>query len=392
MKTNSADRNIRLYKLYLTFREPLLWGPILISALIHLGKMSLSEIYFMESIVLIGAVILQIPTGALADLIGRKKTMLIGSFFFVTSITWLALASSPLDVWSANIMWMFATSLSTGADSAFLYDTLKEVGRESEYKKIEGQAFGNQLLITAVCALLVGLVAGYSLRLPIFLSIPGVLFSASIPLFFKEPPVTKDFTTKEQFSLMKISVLFVANHQEVKWIIGFTTLISVISKVWVFTYNPYFELVKLDLKLYGVMFFVLNLIAWFFSQNAHWVSGKLTEKSISLLMVLLIGLPILFMGTFVSMISVVMIFPQNIVRGFMKPFFGEFINRHLSSDNRATVLSIQSAVTSLVQFLILGAFGWLLVYWGLAFCLQILGISVFILGIRAIFRYNKIFN
>ncbi len=87
-----------------------------------------------------------------------------------------------------------------------------------------------------------------------------------------------------------------------------------------------------------------------------------------------------------------MVFPQNIVRGFMRPFFGEFLNRHLNSENRATVISVQQSVGGLAQFVALGAFGFLLKSWGLALCLQILGVAVLGLGIKAILKYKKIFG
>ena len=76
----------------------------------------------------------------------------------------------------------------------------------------------------------------------------------------------------------------------------------------------------------------------------------------------------------------------------MTPYFGEFINRYLKSGNRATVLSIQSAISGLMQFIALGAFGILLKNNDLLFCLQILGIIVLILGGLAIFEYKKIFK
>lgn len=392
MNEKDAVRNIKLYRLYVTFREPLLWGSILISFIIHQGHMTLSEIYFMESIVLLGTIFLQVPTGALADLIGRKKTVVFGSIMYSISIIWFSLGKSPFDMWGANTLCMFGISFCDGADSAFLYDSLKAVGRESEYKKIDGESAGNRLLLTAICNIGAGYLANISFRLPLLLSIPGVLLSLAATLFLKEPPTDKKFTARGQMSMMKSGILFTANHKAVKWIIGFTVLIGVTSKIWFFTYNPYFELVKLDLKYYGFVFFALNVIAWFFSRYAHKISGKFTERTIAIMMVFLIGLPILFMGSIVSIVSVCMVFPQNIVRGFMRPFFGEFLNRHLNSENRATVLSVQASVGGLAQFVALGAFGFLLKSWGLSFCLQILGVTVLGLGSLAILKYKKIFG
>ena len=59
-------RNVRLYVWYETLRQPLFWGPVLITYLMHVGKMTLVEIYFMESVVLLLGAVIEIPTGALA--------------------------------------------------------------------------------------------------------------------------------------------------------------------------------------------------------------------------------------------------------------------------------------------------------------------------------------
>ena len=86
-------KNITLYKWFVISAEPLFWGPTLILCLQRLGKMSLSEVYIMEAIVISGIVFLEIPSGALADLIGRKQTILLGNYFFLASSIPLVIAS-----------------------------------------------------------------------------------------------------------------------------------------------------------------------------------------------------------------------------------------------------------------------------------------------------------
>jgi MFS family permease len=392
MNEKDALRNVQLYKWYKSFGEPLMWGPILISCLMNLGHMKLSEIYFMESIVLVGTIFLQIPMGAIADIYGRKITVLIGSVFLSASIILFSRICSPLSSWIANIVWMIGFSMCSGADSAFLYDSLKSLGREKDYKKIEGSAIGNRLLITAICSIFVGYLAEYYIRLPIILSIPGVVFSTVIVFFFKERSRNRKYTHREQIDVMKVSILFVSNHKKVKWIIFFVTLIGVTSKVWFFTYNPYFEFVGLDLKYYGIIFFVLYIVAWFFSKKASYISEKVSDQNIMILLILLIAIPILVMGSIPSVFCVGMVLFQNIARGFMVPFFGEFMNRHLDRENRATVLSIQSAVSGFAQVIALHSFGILLKTYNLLFCLQILGIIVLVLGGLAILKFKKIFK
>jgi MFS family permease len=287
---------------------------------------------------------------------------------------------------------MIGVSLRSGADSAFLYDSLKEAGREGEYNKIAGGALGNWLIVVAFCSLAAGFLSEIDLRLPLFLSIPGILVSCIIAFYFKEPRHTRKYNFWEQMNLMKISVLFVASHKAVKWIIGFATLIGVSSKVWFFSYNPYFELVDLDLRYYGVVFFFLNVVSWLFSRYAYAVERKIGEYYCVISMVFLIGMPIFLMGSIVSQAMISMVLFQNMVRGFMVPFLGGFLNQHLDSKNRATVISIQSAVSGFVSLVALGLFGFILNIYSLGLCLQILGCIVLILGIIKIVQYRKAFK
>ncbi len=305
-----------------------------------------------------------------------------------------------------NIMWMFGLSLQSGADSAFLYDSLKILGRENEYQKIQGSVMGNRLFFMAVASLFTGVLADIHLRLPAILSIPSVVIGSAITFFFVEPiprivQKSQKLETrlirfwkfiKEQFGLMKFSVLFVANHKAVKWIILFSTLIGVASKTWFFTYNPYFELVDLDLKLYGVIFFFLNIIAWLASRYAYKAERMFSEKTLIILIILLIGIPVFIMGTITTKVMVSLVFFQNVVRGFMEPFLGGFINKHLDSENRATVLSIKSAITGFGQTIALGIFGFMLGILPLETNLQLLGIATLIGGYISVRAYRKIFS
>ncbi len=392
MRRKGLVKNIIIFKLYVIFSEPLFWGPILISYIINIGKMDLSQIYFMESIVLLGVVFLEIPSGALADLIGRRKTIIIGSFFHLTSTIIFSIANSPIDIWIANIIWMVGYSLHSGADTALLYDSLQEIGKKKEFTKIIGLNLSYRLLTAAFSCLIVGLMFKINPRLPLLLSIPGIAFVTILTFYFTEPIKTEKYNLKKQLFTMRKGLKIVLENYKILWIMSFTLLITVTSKIWFFTYNPYFELVELKTEYYGVMFFVLNIIAWYFSRNAaKFTQGNGILKS-SIIMILLIGIPILCMGMFVSQLSLIAIFFQNIVRGILTPFSSNLLNTKINSENRATIISIQSALGGLLQFCSLGIFGYILKIYSLIFCLQILGITILVLGLIIILIYPKIFN
>ena len=389
MDAHHAVRNITLYRLYALFNEPLLWGPILTLSLQKLAHMPLSDVYYMESVVLCICVVLDIPSGALADVIGRKKTLVIGRVFLFASAAFFTIMQTPLDAWIGNILWAIGYSMQSGADTALLYDSLKAIGREGEYKRVEGRAIGARLILIACCSLVTGVLAGVTLRLPLWIGLPFMLIPLVAALFFREPARTERYSAQKQLHVLKQGCLFAIRSVEVRWIIGFAALLATTSKAWFFTYNQYFEFVGLPLAYYGVIFFCLNFVAWLSSHYAHRIEQGLGERFCIVGMILCLGIPILLMGLLPIQPFAYMVVVQNIVRGFMRPFVGDYLHRHVAGGVRATVLSVQSSIANLGAVLALAMFGFLISSTGLLHSLVLLGIGVMGLGLLSYIVYAK---
>ena len=351
--------------------------------------MSLPNIYFMESAILCICVLFDIPSGALADIIGRKKAIILGRTFLFASAVLFATMSNPLEAWIGNILWAFGFSLQSGADTALLYESLKEKGSEDQYKRIEGQATGSRLIVIACCVLVTGLLAKVNLRLPMYLSLPFVLIPFISAFFFKEPAKVERFSVRGQLNVLKQGVVFMAKSTKVRWMIGFAALLATTSKVWFFTYNPYFEKVDIPLEYYGVIFFLLNAVAWLSSHYAYKIEHLLGERKCIIMMVLCLGIPIMLMGLFPSKPFAYLVLIQNVVRGFMRPFVGDYMNRHIESGMRATVLSMQSSAANLVSVIGLAVFGLFTQNFSLLTSLTILGMIALTLGTWSYRSYVK---
>jgi len=389
VNAHDAARNLLLYRFYILFNEPLFWGTILITSLQKLAHMPLADIYYMESAVLGLCLILDIPSGALADMIGRKKTIIIGRVFLFLSVLFFTTMQTPLEAWTGNILWAIGFSLQSGADTALLYDTLKEHGRQHEFKKIEGRAVGSRLILMAFCALATGFLADVELRLPLWIGLPFTVIPLVAACFFKEPPRTVEYSVHEQLRVLKQGCIFVVRSVEVRWMVGFAALLATTSKVWFFTYNPYFELVNLPLRYYGTIFFCLNVVAWLSSHFAHSAEQYLGERTCIIGMILCVGIPILLMGAVPILPFAYLVIIQNIVRGFMRPFVGDYMNRHITSDVRATALSVQSSVGNLMGIIGLALFGHITDTLGLLSSLVMLGILSIGLGALSYASYSR---
>ena len=301
--------------------------------------------------------------------------------------------ASPIHAWIANILWAFGYALQSGADVSLLYQSLKAGRFHSKFVKIEGCAVGGRLLLTAFCSLLVGPLATINLRIPLYCCLPFMAIPLIVSFFFEEPEVTELYSMKKQLETLRNGVSYAIRSPEIRWMIGFSALLMGASKVWFFTYNPYFEAVGIPLAYYGVIFFLLNIVAWAFSHWSHRIRELLSERSCVASMIACVGVPILVMSILPYPITVYLILCQNVVRGFMRPFSEGFMNRHIISEKvRVTVLSTRSALSEMVTVMSLAWFGLMEKGLGLLASLAILGIVVIILGKVSYSRYRKLFG
>lgn len=394
METRQAVKNLKLYYWFKLTSEPLFWGPILITYINAVSGMSLSEIYFMEAICVIGIIFLQVPTGALADLIGRRKTLIIGTACLLADTAVFACANSKLTIWLANFAWVLGFSLASGADTALFYDTLKFLGRGEDYQKIEAKAQAYRFFLAAVTASGVGYLAKISLRLPIGLDIIVIFIHGLVTCLFTEPPRSngRQTTTWPNYCrLMAESFTVVIRQPKIIWIIACSTSLIVVTKIWFFSFNPYFQLVNVPLEYYGWIFCLLNLVAGLCSLYSPNFIKRFGNLVTVIVLFSVISVSMILMGAIIAPLSVMFILSENIVRGSIAPFTGQLLHDHVESDKRATIFSIQSAVRGFGELIMLLIFSLAVGAFALPQCISGLGITVLIIGAILTVKYVNIF-
>lgn len=386
-------RNLFLYNVYMTFSEPLFWGPILVSAMISLGHMSLQEIFIMESIMLAIVFALEIPSGSIADIIGPRKSILLGRILLIACYFFFAFMQNPLMVWIGNILWAVGYSLESGANESILYEALDGNGDKEQYEKYYGKSVARRIGLIAFTSLLVSPLAIWGMRVPLVASVPFIVIPFFAMLFFKEHPKERHaYNAKLHLDTIKKGVLFVIKSKEIRWIIALSVIIGTVSKVWFFTYNAYFELTDIPLTLFGVIFFAINVVAWGFSNYADSIKSRFGEEKPLVLMYVVMTVPIVLMGIFVHPAMVIMVLLPNFARGFFRPLMSGYLNKRIGDEARSTVLSTSSSITELAKFAGLMAFGLVLKVVSLPTGLIILGVFASIACIVNYIEYKKLTN
>ena len=90
--------------------------------------MTYGELGVVDGVAFAFGLILGVPTGAVADIIGKKKTVVAAMFLAFFGILCLSLSSSMVPIFLFFLLWQMGMALYSGAAEALAYDTLVDAG------------------------------------------------------------------------------------------------------------------------------------------------------------------------------------------------------------------------------------------------------------------------
>ena len=380
------SKNIKTYYMYSTFAELLILGPILVLFLIAKG-LSFTEIMVLQSISAVAVFLFEVPTGAVADKIGRKESLLLGALLWAVSLGIYVMGTSFPMFMLAEVIFSLGATFKSGADNALIYDSLKIMGREKEFQSIEGKARSFALYAQAVGSIIAGFVYEVNTNLPFIISVFFMLLTIIIALRFKEPPIEGKVGKYgiNYLEQIKESGKFIISHEKIKAIIIFTMMFFIFYRTAFFYYQPYMESVKIPVRYFGVLFFIFNITAAFASKRSHWIMEKTKPKTLTFMAVLMI-ISFVLMGTVKVWFGVFAIVFQQIARGIYRPVTTKYLNKHIPSDKRATVLSFQSLACNLSVAIAFPLMGILKDHENIFTTHKVLGIAMIVLTVFTI-RY-----
>lgn len=342
-----VEKNVKLYYLYSTFSDLLIIGPILVLFLTAKG-LTFTEIMLLQSISSISIFFFEVPTGAVADKLGRKYSVLIGAFLWGAGLLFYVVGHSFFIFALSEITFSLGSAFKSGADNALIYDSLKMLNREKDYQKIEGKARSYSLYAMAIGSVLSSFLYEKNVNLPLIVSILFMLVTVAIALMFKEPEVEgkEGKYGINYFDQITESGKYILNHDKLKAIVVFSMMFFIFYRTGFWYYQPYMEAVNIPVKYFGVLFFIFNMTAAFISSRSSYIMDKTKPKTLTFMAFLMI-VSFLFLGTVKIWPGVFAILLQQVARGIYRPVTTKYLNKHIPSDKRATILSFHSLCTNL---------------------------------------------
>lgn len=324
----------------------LLIMPTIIPFFTDMG-LNMTQIMLLQTSFSVVVVILEVPSGYFSDVVGRKKTLCICLFFAVLGFGVFAFASTFYWFLIAEMLLGVSASLSSGTDSALLYDSLVALERKEEYLKLQGRISASGNFAEGVAAIIGGFLGALSLRYPyygqIFISLVGLLLAFSLI----EPPQGKPIGQKEKASWSNIFSVVTKIFTEYKLLRSFILLAAIIglgTLIGTWFSQSYFDFVGLPLIWFGTIWALLQFTVGITSWYVEPISKIFGQRQ------LMLGLVLTLVGCFFAMSyfsfigAIAFVFIIYMVRGISGAYFVNIINELALPEYRATTLSIQGLV------------------------------------------------
>lgn len=380
--------------MYRIFQSAFLFIPILIIFMLENG-LSIAQALFIQGYFALIIVFLEVPSGAFADKFGRKNAIMLSSIFVFLGTLVYALSHNFWNFMFAETIFAIGVSLWSGTDSAFIYDTLKNLKKTKEFKKIYGNIQFISFFMFGIGSLVGGYFADINLRLAIWMSLIPMGIAILVTLTFTEPKFTKKIEVT-YWNHIKKAFNYAKNHKQIRFFIIFFMFVYGISESMWHLNQPYFKFVGLPIKFFGVIYFFIFLTTALAAKYAYKIEKSVGIKNTLYLIVIAPLLVYVILGLFPSIWWVVLIAVPSFIFGMQYPIIDNYINKNVKSHHRATIISLKNLSGMLLYATYAPFVGFIADIWSIttAFLISalILLIDYVILSYIFHIKKSKVFN
>lgn len=363
-----------LYQFFMNFQ---LWWPIWVVYLTDKRGLSLTQVTALDSVFWLVIVVAQVPAGAVADRWGRKSALLLASLFLSAGILLFGVADSYLLILISYAGWGLGLAFQYGGDSAFLFDTLKALGRPEEFQKVYGRYWG-VASAGVIGGLLLGapVAAATDLSLPIVMSAGIALLAAGVAISFREPslrllgPAATDPTERPADAvglaaglsfadLIKDSFRLAYRQPRVRYALLYGAILGVAAFVPIVFIQPFLRAHDVSVGNLGLFQVPMRVLAIVGALSAYRVSAALGERQTLVVMPILLMVGYAVLGSWDASYAYVAFPVVSLVAMMANPVVADYLNRRIPSEKRATILSIRQLLFSLLLVPIAPALGFM---------------------------------
>ena len=353
--------------------------------------LSLTEVMLLQGIYSLSVALFEIPSGYIADIFGRKQTIVFSTIFSFIGYLVFSFYGGFYAFAIAQILVGVGGSLMSGSDSALIYDTLLETESKSSYTKIEGRNYAIGNFSEALAGVLGGFLAVSSIYLPIYVQTTILFFSIPIALTLVEPTMHEENKLDRSFkAIMGVVKFSLVDNTRLRWLIIYSSAMGVATLSMAWFAQPFFKEVGVPLAYFGVLWAGLNFSAGLTSFNAYQFDKKENNYKMLIYLSLAMVMSFILLGFNSSMYGLIFILIIYLLRGIVTPILRNAINENTTSNKRATVLSIRSFIIRISFATCAPILGYFAENYALANSFYVLALVVGVFSLLASFRLSSL--
>lgn len=344
---NKYEKNIKLYTFYSIFTGKLFIGTTQILFLTFKG-LNFTQIMLISSITTFLSILIEVPSGMLADKIGYKKCICVGLLLIIAGFPVIILSHNFNLIIVYGILNAIGGSTISGADVSLLYESLKKLNKEDEFKATLRKIGSIKMAFISVVTIFSGILYSINEYLPYICT--GIIYCLAfiVSFFFSDLENTEE---KENYKFRDYFILsfnFIKKDKTIKWLL----FVSSIFTVFFINQNTLLQRYMIDINfkvsLFGIVFFIYNIITAIALKH----SGKIEDKLGKYTKIVLMGLIVVCFvtaGLLHNIAGIVILALCRISVATINPIIDTQINQAIESRNRATLLSFSNVIINITD-------------------------------------------
>jgi MFS family permease len=342
------------------------------------GGLTLPQLFLLQAWFFLWIFLLEVPTGAVADKFGRKTSLICATSCLITATAIYATGTGLPRFFLAEVIWAASAAFASGADESMVYDSLKACGEESRSKKALATLASFDIGAIAVAAPLGSLMAArWGLNAPMLAMLVPFSLGLLLSLTLREPPSEESGHRPSYRDVIERGVRYFASHKPLRALAFDSVTIWMLSFMIIWLFQPRLKELGVGVAVYGFVTAAMTLSQIAILSNPDRVErlfggarGYLIWSAV-IPGVAFLGLP-LATNPWAACALFVVIPAFGLSRSVV---ISNYMNKHVDSAKRATVLSTVGMGRQLTGVIVLPIVG-LLTKISLDWTFAALGIAV----------------
>lgn len=370
IKTPFEIPDIRWFIAFRVFFNSRFYYPVFTILFLDFG-LTVAQFSILNAVWAATIVLAEVPSGAVADIIGRKRLLnfAAGVMIFEIGIISFMPRIDPVLIFSVflvnRVLSGLAEAAASGADEALAYDSLSEAGLADQWGRVlevlmRYQAIGFVIAMTIGAVVYdphlmdrvadwmglgVSLTQEVTMRFPLYLTFVLALLAFVSTLKMTEPEGAErgqmDRSVKQTFVVTLNAGVWILKTRFVLWVMLFGMLLDGTIRMVITLSSQYYRMIGIPESIFGLMGSVVALLGVVVPRIARQIAENRSPKAALLITSGLAVAGLVGMNGFwpwLGLVPALVTFAAMNFNGFFVSFY---INRETDSRQRATVLSFK---------------------------------------------------